>query len=130
MRRAPLRWTFFIALTLAVGYLSLKRLASTSPAVSTPTRNGDVPGADLDHQAVTVRSTDGLALNAWWVPGKRNLTRTVVLVHAWGDSKSSPYVSEAARIYHQAGFNVLALDLRGQGRLQGTAFHRRLPGGA
>jgi uncharacterized protein len=66
----------------------------------------------LEFREVTVRSTDGLALGAWWVPAVGS-SRVAVLVHGRGDTKASAYVVATASVYARAGFNVLMIDLRG-----------------
>lgn len=118
MKLTTFGWTFFIVLAFATGCLGLKRLVKKSPVVPSLARGVDSSGPTPDYRTVTVHSTDGVALNAGWAPAKGR-SQTAVLVHAWGDSKESPYVKEAARVYDRAGFNVLALDLRGQGGSEG-----------
>lgn len=67
---------------------------------------------EFEFREVTFRSTDGLALEAWWVRGV-DFSRVAVLVHGRGDSKSSAYVGATAAVYARAGFSVLMIDLRG-----------------
>ena len=106
-----------VAPVLAAGHLALHYVKKLPETSSGPEKPEAVPGYGLHHQPVTVRSTDGLALDAWWVPG--GSPRTAILVHAWGEDKRRPYVDATARVYNQAGFNVLALDLRAQGDSEG-----------
>ena len=74
-------------------------------------RAGCVPAAELEPRDVVLRSTDGLALRAWWVPASGS-SRAAVLAHGRGDSKASAYVVATAAVYARAGFNVLMIDLR------------------
>ena len=118
VRRATLELTLLVASALAAGSLIwhyVKKLPEISIDPETPE---SVAGYGLEHRSVTIRSMDGLDLSAWWIPVVGS-PRTVVLVHAWGENKRHPYVSATARFYNQAGFNVLALDLRGQGDSEG-----------
>ena len=99
---------------LVVGYMVASRLSAPvrRPAERT------TADAGLDYKEVTLRSSDGLSLSAWWV-GKSGSSRAAVLVHGWGGDRSDLYVVETALVYHQAGFNVLMVNLRGHGRSGG-----------
>ena len=118
MRSATFWRAFLAASALAAGRL-IWRYVKKLPEISTdPQAPESVAGYGLAYQTVTIQSTDGLDLSAWWVPGAGS-SRTAILVHAWGENKRHPYVAGTAGIYNQAGFNVLALDLRGQGDSDG-----------
>ena len=118
MRRAAFRWSFLVVPILAAGSL-IWRYIKKLPEISTdPEAPKSASGYGLAYRTVTVQSTDGLALSAWWAPAGGS-PRTAVLVHAWGENKRYPYVAATAKIYNQAGVNVLALDLRGQGDSEG-----------
>jgi pimeloyl-ACP methyl ester carboxylesterase len=99
---------------LAIGYLVAARLSAPvrQPVERTPAEVG------LDYREVALRSSDGLSLSGWWV-GKDGSSRAAVLVHGWGGDSSDPHVVETALVYHQAGFNVLMLDLRAHGGSEG-----------
>ncbi len=107
MARASRR-ALCVAVLLAVGCLSFERLVASLGAQARST----LPDTEFEFREITFRSTDGLALDAWWVP-KTGSTRAAVLVHGRGDSKSSAYVVATAPVYARAGFNVLMIDLRG-----------------
>jgi pimeloyl-ACP methyl ester carboxylesterase len=68
----------------------------------------------LDYREVSLQSSDGLPLGAWWV-GRDGSSRAAVLVHGWGGDRSDLHIVETALVYHRAGFNVLMLDLRAHG---------------
>ena len=99
---------------LVVGYVVALRLSAPThqPVERTPASVG------LDYREVGFRSSDGLALRAWWI-GKTGSSRTVLLVHGFTGDKSDPHVVETARVYHRAGFDVLMLDLRANGESEG-----------
>src|SRR5215207_876173 len=99
---------------LVVGYVVALRLSAPThqPVERTPASVG------LDYREVGLRSSDGLALRAWWI-GKRGSSRAVLLVHGFSGDKSDPHVVETAHVYHRAGFDVLMLDLRANGESEG-----------
>ena len=99
---------------LVVGYVVALRLSAPThqPVERTPASVG------LDYREVGLRSSDGLALRAWWI-GKTGSSRAVLLVHGFSGDKSDPHVVETAHVYHRAGFDVLMLDLRANGESEG-----------
>ncbi len=104
-----------------VGYVVAARLSS--PRRRTTGRTPADVGLDYE-AAVRLRSEDGLDLAAWWVEGGNpsrggGAPRAAVLVHGYGDDRSSDYVLETAPIYARAGFGVLMIDLRGHGGSEG-----------
>jgi fermentation-respiration switch protein FrsA (DUF1100 family) len=104
---------------LALGYLGVglfvaDRLSAPShrPQELTPT---DVR---LDYREVSFKSTDGLELAGWWVPGN-DPSRAVVLVSGIEGDKSDRHIVKTASVYAGAGYGVLMIDLRAQGRSEG-----------
>ncbi|HEV3477273.1 MAG TPA: alpha/beta hydrolase [Rubrobacteraceae bacterium] len=99
---------------LIVGYLVAARLSAPvrQPVERTPADVG------LDYREAVVRSTDGLSLNAWWVE-KPGSSRVAVLVHGWAGDMSDLHIVDTALVYHQAGFNVLMLNLRAHDSSEG-----------
>ena len=65
-----------------------------------------------------IQSTDRLELAGWWVPGD-DPSRAVVLVPGIEGDKSDRHVVKTASIYAGAGYGVLMIDLRAQGRSEG-----------
>ena len=111
-------WSLAVAVVcvvayLVVGYVVAARLSAPvrRPVERTPADVG------LEYREVGLRSSDGLALSAWWV--ERDSSRAAVLVHGWGGDKSSRHVLETAVVYEEAGFDVLMLDLRAHGESEG-----------
>src|SRR5215207_1035523 len=99
---------------LIIGYVVALRLSAPAhqPVERTPAAVG------LDYREVGFRSTDGLALRAWWID-HGDSSRAALLVHGFSGDKSDPHIVETARVYHRAGFDVLMLDLRANGESEG-----------
>ena len=68
------------------------------------------------YQDVAFKTSDGITLHGWWIPGA--LHQTVVMVHGWTSSRREPYDKSA--YLHAAGYNILVFDLRGHGQSGGT----------
>src|SRR5919112_2597114 len=112
-------WVILALTVLALGYLGVglfvaDRLSAPShqPQELTPTDVG------LDYREVSIQSTDGLELAGWWVPGN-DPSRAVVLVPGIAGDKADRHVLETAPVYAGAGYGVLMIDLRAQGRSEG-----------
>ena len=74
---------------------------------------GDPLQLDLDFEDVSFKSDDGMVLSAWYVPADK-ATKAIIFVHGHGADRR-----EGMRWFkamHQAGFNILALDLRNSGQ--------------
>jgi pimeloyl-ACP methyl ester carboxylesterase len=81
-----------------------------------PYRVGDIgtlPG--LSYQDVSLTTTDGLTISAWYVPGTQ--PNGVVLVH--GIHANRAYLIPQALILAEAGYHLLLIDLRGHGHSGG-----------
>lgn len=61
---------------------------------------------------------DPLRIAAWWIPAKSPVNRTVLLIHGYGDAKVGAIAW--APLFHQMGWNILALDLRAHGESGGA----------
>src|SRR5919202_4080523 len=100
---------------VALGYLGICLFVAAR--LSAPSRRPQVLSrADfgLEYRKVSIRSTDGLELAGWWVPGGHP-SRAVVLVSGLEGEKSDEHVLKSAPIYAGAGYGVLMIDLRAQG---------------
>ena len=112
-------WVILAPTILALGYLGVgffvaDRLSAPShqPQELTPA------GVGLNYREVSIQSTDGLELAGWWVPGDEP-SRAVVLVPGIEGDKSDRHVVKTASVYAGAGYAVLMMDLRAQGRSEG-----------
>src|SRR5919112_2895334 len=112
-------WALLLLAILVIGYLGIglvvaAQLSAPShhPQELTPTDVG------LDYREVSIQSSDGLQLAGWWVPGN-DPSRAVVLVSGIDGDKSDSHVVKTAPIYAEAGYAVLMIDLRAQGRSEG-----------
>jgi fermentation-respiration switch protein FrsA (DUF1100 family) len=104
---------------VALGYLGICFFIAAR--LSAPSRRPQVLSrADfgLEYRKVSIRSTDGLELAGWWVPGGHP-SRAVVLVSGLEGEKSDEHVLKSAPIYAGAGYGVLMIDLRAQGDSEG-----------
>lgn len=93
-----------------------------------PTPGNPATLIDAPFQTVQFRATDGISIDAWWIPTTRN-RRTdhrgtnkhgrdcVLLCHGFGADKASDLF--LARDLVANGYNVLALDLRAHGKSGG-----------
>ena len=78
---------------------------------------GPTPAASgKAYQDVSFRTSDGLTLRGWWVPGTRH--QTVVMIHGLSNNRSEPF--NKAGYLHEAGYNLLVFDLRGHGQSDGS----------
>jgi alpha-beta hydrolase superfamily lysophospholipase len=70
----------------------------------------------LGYDRVTFAATDGIPLVGWWMPAEQP-RGTVIFLHGYGDSKNQSLAY--APFLHDAGYNVLAFDLRAHGESGG-----------
>lgn len=59
------------------------------------------------------KSKDGLTLKARYLPAKKKTNKTVLVIHGYGSA--SKYMGSFVKIFHKAGYNVLAPDNRSFG---------------
>jgi len=70
----------------------------------------------LDYERVTIRTADGMRLDAWYIP-EPNARRTLLFFH--GNTQNISYCIESIEIFHRLGFNILLFDYRGYGNSDG-----------
>ncbi len=80
---------------------------------------GDATPADhgLAAEDVTLTTSDGVDLAAWWVPPENGAA--VLLLHGSGSTRTATL--DHAQVLADAGFGVLMVDARGHGASGGTA---------
>jgi fermentation-respiration switch protein FrsA (DUF1100 family) len=112
-------WALLVLAVLVIGYLGVGLVVAAR--LSAPSREPqELTPADvgLDYREVSLQSTDGLQLAGWWVPGN-DPSRAVVLVPGIVIEKVGRHDLETASVYAGAGYSVLIVDLRAQGRSEG-----------
>jgi alpha-beta hydrolase superfamily lysophospholipase len=72
---------------------------------------------DLAFEPFEATNPDGTRIAGWWLPAA-DLMATVVMVHGFGQNKSS--MLGRAAVFVAAGFNVALIDLRARGESGGT----------
>lgn len=77
---------------------------------------GTPADAGLRYEPVRLRTADGLALGAWWVPAQRPRG---ALVFAHGNAGNISHRLDKLAFLHGIGLSVLAFDYRGYGESQG-----------
>jgi alpha-beta hydrolase superfamily lysophospholipase len=79
---------------------------------------GDL-GLRFEPMKFNIRDERGreLSLAAWWIPSATDSSRCAVLLHGYADAKVGAIAW--APIFHEAGCNILALDLRAHGESNG-----------
>jgi fermentation-respiration switch protein FrsA (DUF1100 family) len=71
----------------------------------------------LQYEDITMKTSDGLNLNAWFVPAK-SPTGTVLFCHGNGGNIS--YALDVAETLNKFNLNVLLFDYRGYGKSEGS----------
>jgi fermentation-respiration switch protein FrsA (DUF1100 family) len=78
---------------------------------------GPTPAArGMSYTDVSFKTSDGLTLRGWWIPGTRD--QTVVMVHGLSNNRREGL--DKAGYLHQSGYNLLVFDLRGHGQSDGS----------
>ncbi len=82
-------------------------------------REGWNPGdLGLEYEDFTVKTTDGLGLKGWFIPGKRG--ETVIVLHGYTASKyNTEYIKPVVEILAKHGYNVVVYDHRAHGDSEG-----------
>lgn len=70
----------------------------------------------MSYSDVAFKTSDGLTLRGWWIPGTKG--ETIVMVHGLSNNRSEPF--NKAGYLHAAGYNILVFDLRGHGQSDGN----------
>jgi len=99
---AVLMWAIAFAVMVTV-------VPPTALPAETPAARG------MSISEVTLRTSDGVRLSAWWVPSTNRAA--VVLLHGAGENRTATVPQAAVLARH--GYGVLVLDARGHGRSSG-----------
>ncbi len=70
----------------------------------------------LDYEDLTLTTSDGIEIHAWWVPNQ-NARATLLFLH--GNAGNISHRLDSINIFHQMGFSVLIIDYRGYGKSTG-----------
>lgn len=74
--------------------------------------------AGLAYEDVSLKTSDGLTLGAWYLPPPA--ADSPVLLHCHGNGGNISHRLDLLRILHEAGAGVLIFDYRGYGRSEGS----------
>jgi len=111
---------------LAGGAVVLFVLAATVSIVAPAVAATNVPSTEitstpatvgLEYQSMTLITTDGVELAAWYMPGTNRAG--VVVMHGAGSTRSD--VLDQAAVLARSGYTVVLVDARGHGDSGGTA---------
>jgi fermentation-respiration switch protein FrsA (DUF1100 family) len=107
----------FIAVAAYLG-LALLLYTLQERFVFLPTRDmGETPEVlGLAYQDVRFPASDGIVLDAWFVPGNASAP-TVLFFH--GNAGNISHRLDSLAVFHRLGLNTLIVDYRGYGRSQG-----------
>lgn len=120
--RAARGWWRLLALPVAVLVVQLVWAPLGQATLVTNREHaalGEATPADhgLTAEDVTLTTSDGVDLAAWWVPSENGAA--VLLVHGSGSARTATL--DHAQALADAGFGVLMVDARGHGASEGTA---------
>lgn len=111
------------SMVLSLGFLTYFGVCAfmffkQSSLVYFPLREHDNTPAEygLPFEDVALRTSDGVAIHAWWLPTE-NPRGAVVVAHGNGGNIS--HRLDKAQLFHRAGFSVLLFDYRGYGKSTG-----------
>ena len=119
-----------ILLALGFGYAAIALVYAARQEVLffKPSRElGATPAdAGLAFEDLILRTTDKVALHAWWLPGPPSPAlqlpgRPYTLLYLHGANTNLCRRVDALRFWHDLGFDILAIDYRGYGRSGGRA---------
>jgi pimeloyl-ACP methyl ester carboxylesterase len=80
--------------------------------LATPEQRG------MAYEDVTLTTSDGLRLKAWYMPGTNGAA--VILLHGLGGNRGTTL--DHAAVLHEAGYALLALDMRAHGESDGQRY--------
>jgi dienelactone hydrolase len=104
-----------VVLTVLVAWVSVPGIAATN--VPRPEIGATPAAHDLEFERVTLRTPDGVALAAWYVPSTNGAA--IIALHGAGSTRSD--LIDHAAVLADHGFGVLLVDARGHGESGGRA---------
>ncbi len=107
-------WVVWLPLLLVTAYVGVWSVGQgVAAGLPAHPRLGDrTPAAvGLPFDEVTLRTSDGVDLAAWWVPTRNGAA--VALMHGAGSTRTA--VLDQAEVLGEAGYGVLLVDARGHG---------------
>lgn len=122
-KRSPWRLVLrYLVLFPVIVYLGLAAVMfafqSRIVFVQSKKMQGDPSNAGMAFEDLTLRTSDGVSINAWYVPGPEEARGTALFCHGNGGNMS--HCVDRIRLLRELGFNVLLFDYRGYGRSEGT----------
>lgn len=114
--------TASVVRALLGAYLGVTSHIATPKALHPPRQAPRRTPRDLGmpHEDLTLRTSDGLTLQAWFVPAKKPSKRAVIAVHGHANSRGAMLEGGQIGMLHPE-YHVLAFDLRAHGESEGTA---------
>jgi fermentation-respiration switch protein FrsA (DUF1100 family) len=103
-----------VAVVAAVSTIAPAVAATNVPDTEITSTPGDL---GLTYESVTVTTTDGVELAAWYLPGGNGAG--LVVLHGAGSTRSD--VLDQTEVLARGGYAVLMVDARGHGDSRGTA---------
>jgi uncharacterized protein len=111
-----LRWAVALVICVMLFYGIAGYLCTASDIGENPRWRGINRGPEsvgLKGEVVSLRSTDGISLKAWWLPSVASARANVIVAHGIDHTRQVMLPRSAFLV--RGGYNVLALDLRGHG---------------
>lgn len=112
-KRRYLRRTAVTLASLIVGFFVVFPVLFAVGATHKPRRAVDPANLGRPYEAVSLRTSDGLRLAAWYVPSRNG----AAVIAFPGRTQPAPH----ARMLVRHGYGVLLLDMRGNGESEGRA---------
>ena len=81
---------------------------------------GDPSVLGLPFENVFLRTSDGVRINAWWIPAANAEASTRTLLYCHGNGGNISHRLDRVQMYHRLGLSVLLFDYRGYGKSEGV----------
>ncbi len=107
-----------ILLFIAVVWIGLRRFENSLVFHPARTMTAHPATVGLEYDRIWLTASDGVRLNAWWIPGPSDESPVMLCLHGNGGNLSSR--TDKMRLFHDAGAAQLWIDWRGYGESGGT----------